>query len=86
MLGRRDEHGVEPRLHARDLWLRGVPAGVAVGVLTGFFGVGGGFLLVPLLVLAFGLSMRAAVGTSLLAIALSSSVALAAHLASGSLD
>lgn len=43
--------------------------GLAVGVLTGLVGVGGGFLIVPALVLLGGLSMRMAVGTSLLIIA-----------------
>lgn len=46
--------------------------GLAVGVLTGFVGVGGGFLIVPALVLLGGLSMRMAVGTSLAIIALKS--------------
>ncbi|HEB51748.1 MAG TPA: sulfite exporter TauE/SafE family protein [bacterium] len=46
--------------------------GLVVGVLTGFVGVGGGFLIVPALVLLGGLDMRLAVGTSLLIIALKS--------------
>lgn len=46
--------------------------GLAVGVLTGLVGVGGGFLIVPALVLLGGLSMRMAVGTSLVIIALKS--------------
>jgi len=43
--------------------------GLAVGILTGLVGVGGGFLIVPALVLLGGLSMRVAVGTSLLIVA-----------------
>lgn len=43
--------------------------GLVVGVVTGLVGVGGGFLIVPALVLLGGLSMRMAVGTSLLIIA-----------------
>lgn len=43
--------------------------GLAVGVLTGLVGVGGGFLIVPALVLLGGLSMRLAVGTSLVIVA-----------------
>src|SRR5699024_8447281 len=39
--------------------------GLAVGVLTGLVGVGGGFIIVPALVLLGGLSMHMAVGTSL---------------------
>lgn len=48
-----------------------------VGALTGFLGVGGGFVVVPALVLALGLSMRHAVGTSLVVITVTSAVALA---------
>ena len=46
--------------------------GLMVGILTGFVGVGGGFLIVPALVLLSGLSMHLAVGTSLTIIALKS--------------
>ncbi len=60
--------------------------GVGAGVLTGFFGVGGGFLIVPSLVLLLGVPLTLAVGTSLLVIALTSAAALAAHLASGTID
>ena len=45
---------------------------ICVGVLTGIVGVGGGFLIVPALVLLTGISMKAAVGTSLLIISLNS--------------
>jgi uncharacterized membrane protein YfcA len=61
-------------------------AGAATGLLTGFFGVGGGFLIVPALTLGVSLPMALAVGTSLLVIALTSGAALAAHLASGGID
>ena len=57
--------------------------GLAVGAMTGFFGVGGGFLIVPALTIALALSMRLAIGTSLLIITLTSILALAAHLAVG---
>jgi uncharacterized membrane protein YfcA len=46
--------------------------GLVVGVITGIVGVGGGFLIVPALVLMGGLSMRRAVATSLVIIALKS--------------
>lgn len=65
------------------LSLRLVSAGLVIGFLTGFLGVGGGFVIVPVLVLALGLPMPAAVGTSLLVIALNSAVALAARAGSG---
>lgn len=53
-----------------------------VGALTGFFGVGGGFLLVPALVLVLGYPMPVAVGTSLLVIAVNSATALAPRVGS----
>jgi uncharacterized membrane protein YfcA len=55
----------------RQAW-KIVLEGTAVGALTGFVGVGGGFLIVPALVLLGGLPMHLAVGTSLLIIALKS--------------
>jgi uncharacterized membrane protein YfcA len=61
-------------------------AGLAVGVLTGFFGVGGGFLIVPALVLVLGLPMREAVGTSLVVIAINAAAALLGHLRFGGID
>jgi uncharacterized membrane protein YfcA len=60
--------------------LKIITAATGVGLLTGFFGVGGGFVIVPALVLALGLDMPAAVGTSLLVIAINSAAALAARL------
>ena len=48
---------------------RCLAVGSAVGVLTGFLGVGGGFLILPALVLFAGLEMKAAIGTSLAIIA-----------------
>jgi uncharacterized membrane protein YfcA len=49
--------------------LRCLAIGIAVGVLTGFLGVGGGFLILPALVLFAGLEMKPAIGTSLAVIA-----------------
>ncbi|MEB0260722.1 sulfite exporter TauE/SafE family protein [Mucilaginibacter sp. 10I4] len=46
--------------------------GVAIGLATGLLGAGGGFLLIPTLVLLVGLPMKQAVGTSLMIIALNS--------------
>ena len=53
-----------------------------VGLVTGFLGVGGGFLVVPALVLALGLPMVAAVGTSLVVITVTSLAALLVRLGS----
>lgn len=61
------------------LWAT-VLSGAAVGALTGFLGVGGGFLIVPALVMLVGLPMRHAVGTSLLVIAMNSLAGLLGHL------
>jgi uncharacterized membrane protein YfcA len=60
--------------------------GVAVGVLSGLVGAGGGFLLVPALALLAGLEMPTAVGTSLVVIAMQSSAGLAGHLAHEHID
>lgn len=54
-------------------------AATAVGLITGFFGVGGGFVIVPALVLALGFDMPAAAGTSLVVIAVDSAAALVAR-------
>ena len=48
--------------------------GVLVGIVTGIVGAGGGFLIIPVLVLIVGLPMKRAVGTSLLIIAVKSLV------------
>jgi uncharacterized protein len=58
-------------------------AGIAVGFITGFLGVGGGFLIVPTLAVGLAFTMRTAVGTSLAIITASSALSLAAHLAAG---
>ena len=63
-----------------------IVAGTVVGLLTGFFGVGGGFVIVPALVLALGFTMSEAVGTSLLVITINSAVALSTRLQAGSIE
>ncbi len=69
----------EPRLAAM------LTLGALVGMATGFVGAGGGFVIVPALVLVAGLPMEAAVGTSLLVISMQSAAGLAGHLASARL-
>jgi hypothetical protein len=61
-------------------------AGTVVGFVTGFFGVGGGFIIVPALVLALGYRMPVAVGTSLLVIAINSGEALVSRVATSGVD
>ncbi|MCQ6552811.1 sulfite exporter TauE/SafE family protein [Streptomyces sp. C10-9-1] len=58
-------------------------AGAGLGAVTGFLGVGGGFLAVPALVGVLGLRMRQAVGTSLLVITVNSLAALVARAGTG---
>ncbi|MCP9793035.1 sulfite exporter TauE/SafE family protein [Vulcanococcus limneticus] len=67
---------VQPREPAPALALAG--EGVVLGLLTGVAGVGGGFALVPALVLLAGLPMQLASGTSLLLLSVNSLVALVA--------
>ncbi|MGK2875531.1 MAG: sulfite exporter TauE/SafE family protein [Nocardioides sp.] len=59
---------------------------LAVGLLTGFFGVGGGFVVVPALVLVLRLPMHLAVGTSLMIVALNSSTSLVARAGTAHFD
>ena len=76
--------GVPPAGAGGGARRRGVPVMVltatGVGLLTGFFGVGGGFVVVPALVLVMGFDMAAAVATSLVVIAVNSGAALAARI------
>jgi uncharacterized protein len=65
---------------------KAVGSGVVVGFLTGLFGVGGGFLIIPALVLLLGLPMTVAVGTSLLVIVINSVAGFAAHAGDAHLD
>lgn len=58
-------------------------AGLLVGVIAGFVGAGGGFLILPALVFIAGLSMRVAVGTSLMIIALQSLLGFAGDISRG---
>lgn len=72
---------------ARDPHLAAVAvAGLGVGVLTGLVGVGGGFLIVPALVLLLSVPMKEAVGTSLLVITLNAAAGFAGYLGTVELD
>ena len=52
---------------------------LVIGSITGFFGIGGGFLAIPVLVLFFGTPQAIAAGTSLLIIALNSFISFLGH-------
>ena len=60
--------------------------GVAVGLISGLVGAGGGFLLVPALDLLAGLPMPIAVGTSLVVISMQSFAGFAGHLSAEHID
>ena len=75
------------RLHITPRQLAAVLlAGTAVGFLTGLFGVGGGFVIVPALTLALGFNMPQAVGTSLLVVTVNALVALVARGGPGAVE
>ncbi len=61
-------------------------AGLAIGLLTGFFGVGGGFAVVAVLLVVLSFPAREAIGTSLVVVALASAMALVASLGQASVD
>lgn len=63
-----------------------IPVALGVGVLTGLVGIGGGFLVVPALVLLARVPMRQAVGTSLLVIAMNSASGFAGYIGTADLD
>ena len=76
---------VRGRLATTARLLELAAAGTFVGFLTGLFGVGGGFVIVPVLALVLHYSMPRAIGTSLVVIAVNTVTALAARLG-GSID
>jgi uncharacterized protein len=84
---KRDEGNSQPTQTSpqrQNLWITCI-AGAGVGLLTGILGVGGGFLIVPALVMLVRLPMDQAVGTSLAIIAANSFAGLLGHLG-GQLD
>lgn len=58
----------EPRKLTRKQLLIGVAIGLGAGVASGYVGVGGGFIMVPLMLSLIGIEMRQASGTSLIAV------------------
>lgn len=61
-------------------WLAIILEGLGVGILTGFVGVGGGFMIIPALVLLGGIPMKEAIGTSLLIISFNSATGFLGYL------
>jgi len=74
------------RASAGALLPRLVPIGFGVGALSGFFGIGGGFLIVPGLMFATGMPLTFAVGTSLVAVFAFGATTAANYAASGLVD
>jgi uncharacterized membrane protein YfcA len=70
----------------RDRLLQLAAIGTAAGAFSGMFGVGGGTVIVPLLVLWFGYGERLATGTSLLAIVIIGALAAAGQGLHGNVD
>jgi uncharacterized membrane protein YfcA len=66
-----------------SLWWIIAIEGLVVGAITGFVGAGGGFLIVPVLVVLLGMSMEVAVGTSLLIISIKSLVGFFGSMGNG---
>lgn len=86
MRGRKEPAAESAAAHESLPIFKIVLEGLAVGAVTGLVGAGGGFLVVPALVLLGGLPMREAVGTSLLVIAMKSAAGLAGYLGSTQVD
>jgi uncharacterized protein len=63
-----------------------IAVGVGVGVMTGLFGVGGGFIVVPAWTLVMGCPVRVSVGASLFVIVLNSTAAFVSHMGFSSID
>jgi uncharacterized membrane protein YfcA len=79
--GARDEHG-RLTLTSRCVWTL-IAVGLLTGILSGLFGVGGGFIIVPALVLVSDMAMHRAVATSLVVIALVSASGVLSYLIAG---
>ena len=70
----------------RTCWLKVGGIGLAVGTMNGLFGVGGGFMVVPALILILGFPTRLAIGTSLSIIACISIGGVVGHLQFGRIN
>ena len=90
MLRRRSSVGnPEVRLSresARELVPLLLGIGFVVGLFSGFFGIGGGFLIVPGLILATGMPLMAAIGTSLVAVTAFGAATASSYSVSGLVD
>jgi uncharacterized membrane protein YfcA len=83
---RRNDHDVIVPESSRDRVLKLVLIGTAAGAFSGMFGVGGGTVIVPLLILWLAYGERVATGTSLAAIVVIALLAVAGHALYGNVD
>lgn len=81
-----DPLNIYPKPVCKYCWLWLLTEGILVGMLTGLVGVGGGFAIVPALVLLAKLPMKQAIGTSLLIIVANSITGFLGYLGTVSLD
>ena len=72
--------------HAKYPWLAITLEGLGVGIITGFVGVGGGFAIIPALVLLGGIPMKGAIGPSLLIITFKSVTGFLGYLSQVNID
>ena len=82
----RGRNNAEPEQSGEMAVGRILTEGIVVGAVTGLVGAGGGFLVVPALVLLGGVPMATAVGTSLVVIAMKSGAGLVGYLSSTTID
>ena len=84
---RKPESEGDPNVHiSMKLIARLAPLGLLTGLAAGFFGIGGGFLIVPGLMLATGMTMANATASSLLSVALFGAATSANYALSGQVD
>jgi uncharacterized membrane protein YfcA len=77
----------DPDVHiTAAIMARILPLGLLTGLAAGFFGIGGGFLIVPGLMLATGMPLAFAIGTSLVAVSAFGAATASSYAASGLVD
>jgi uncharacterized protein len=85
LLPPKDQGDPNVRLN-RGLTMKLAPSGLIVGLAAGFFGIGGGFLIVPGLMAATGMTLTHAAASSLLSVVLFGAATSASYAASGLVD
>ena len=86
MLRPRAEASAGPVVLTRAVTVRLAATGAGVGMVSGFFGIGGGFLIVPGLMLSSGMAMLQAVGSSLLSVGAQGAATAASYALDGLVD